>query len=79
LDNQLESYKALGYIDSYNSGVNHYNGLLEQYRRDLDNYDSKLTNYNNKVDEENVLIKKSGTRWYLIPIPLPGKSVRSKL
>jgi len=79
LDSRLESYQSLGYIDDYNNGVGSFNNLLETYKSDLDNYNLKLTNYNTKVDEMNVLIKKSGTRWYLIPIPLPGKSVKSKL
>jgi len=79
LDSQLERYKSLGYTDDYNNGVGDFNNLLETYKSDLDNYNLKLTNYNNKVDEVNVLIEKSSARWYLIPIPLPGKSVKSKL
>ncbi len=79
LKSELELYKTLGYIDSYNSEVDNFNNLLEQYKSDLYDYNLKLTNYNNKVDEENILIKKSSSRWYLIPIPLPGKSAKPKL
>ena len=79
LNNQLERYKSLGYIDDYNNGVGNFNNLLKTYKSDLTNYNLKLKNYNAKIDEVNILIKSSGTRWYLIPIPLPGKSVKSKL
>lgn len=78
-ESQLNSFKSLGYIDEYNAGVGDFNSLLNTYKQDLDTYDSKLTSYNAKVDEANTLIKKSGSRWYLIPIPLPSKNIKSKL
>lgn len=76
---QLDRYKYLGSIDEYNNGVNDFNYLLAVYKSDLNAYNNKLTSYNQKVDEVNTLIKKSGSRWYLIPIPLPGKTTKSEL
>lgn len=78
-ESQLNNYKSLGYTNKYNAGVDDFNYLLSTYKQDLDNYNSKLTSYNAKVDEVNTLIKKSGSRWYLIPMPLPGKTIKSKL
>jgi len=79
-ESQLNSYKSLGYIDEYNTGVDDFNYLLSIYKQDLDTYNSKLTSYNAKVDEVNALIKKSGSRWYIIPIPIPhGENLKGKL
>jgi len=78
-DNLLNSYKSFGNTEEYNNGVYEYNNLLQKYQLDLDNYKTKITAYNLKVDEVNALIKKSGTRWYLIPIPLPGNHYNSKI
>lgn len=77
-ENKLNRLKSLGYIDEYNAGVDNFNYLLSAYKRDLDNYNAKLTTYNTKVDEANTLIGKSGSRWYLIPIPFGG-GTKSKL
>ena len=77
-ENELNRLKALGYINQYNTGVDSFNFLLSTYKRDVDSYNAKLTAYNAKVDEANALIKKSGTRWYLIPIPFGG-GTKSKL
>ncbi len=78
-ENQLNTYKSLGDIEEYNNGVDEYNNLLQNYQSSLSNYKAKLTTYNLKIDEVNVLIKKSGTRWYLIPIPLPGRHYNTKI
>lgn len=77
-ENELHRLKSLGYIDEYNAGVDNFNYLLSAYKHDLDNYNAKLTAYNTKVDEANTLIGKSGSRWYLIPIPFGG-GTKSKL
>lgn len=78
-DIELEKYKSSGFIDEYNNGVSGFNALLNTYNKDLDDYNKMIKFYNNKVEEENLLIEKSGSRWYLIPIPLPSKSIRSKI
>jgi hypothetical protein len=75
----LNSLKNNGLINEYNAGVDDYNILLQKYKSNVDIYNGKLTEYNNQVDCVNELIKKSGSRWYLIPIPIPGKSTKSKL
>jgi len=77
-ERELDRLKTLGYISQYNAGVDGFNFLLSAYKRDVDTYNAKLTAYNAKVDEANALIKKSGTRWYLIPIPFGG-GTKSKL
>ena len=77
-ENELKNLKSLGYANEYNTKVGDFNYLLSAYKRDLDNYDTKLTSYNTKVNEANTLIGKSGTRWYLIPVPLGGGG-KSKL
>lgn len=77
-ESELNRLKSLGYIDEYNDGVDNFNSLLSAYKRDLDSYNAKLTVYNTKVDEANALIEKSGSRWYLIPIPFGG-GTKSKI
>jgi hypothetical protein len=78
-ESQLNIYKSLGDIEKYNNGVDEYNNLLQNYQSVLENYKIKLTSYNLKIDEVNALIKNSGTRWYLIPIPLPGKDYNPRI
>lgn len=68
----LNSQKAAGQIVLYNSGVDGYNSMLETYKADTNKYDAHLSAYNVKVDEYNKLVEHSGSRWWLIPIPMPG-------
>lgn len=77
-ESELNHLKTIGYTSQYNAGVDSFNFFLSAYKRDVDNYNAKLTAYNAKIDEANTLIKKSGTRWYLIPIPFGG-GTKSKL
>ena len=72
-ESDLDRYESLGYVNQYNSSVDVYNLTLSVYKSNVGTYNSKIETYNKKVDEANVLIEKSGSRWYLIPIPLPGK------
>lgn len=72
---QLDRYKAINDIYHYNLGVDSYNSLLGDYRLYLEQYNNALSIYNQKIDEGNELIKKTGTRWYVIPIPIPSKSI----
>jgi chromosome segregation ATPase len=76
---ELDRLKNDGLIDKYNLGVDNYNFLLQEYKSNVDVYKGKLTEYNSQIDRVNELIKKSGSRWYLIPIPIPGKSAKPKL
>lgn len=78
-ENKLTDLENRRLTTLYNSNVDSYNYLLEGYENDFDIYDEKIAKYNNKVNRFNELIKKSGSRWYLIPIPLPTKSIKSKL
>ncbi len=39
-------------------------------------YESLINKRNKAADEYNALVKSSGTRWYLIPIPLGGHSLK---
>lgn len=75
-ESQLDSYKAFGNTYQYNLGVDDYNNLLSQYKLDLERYNSALVIYNQKINEGNELIKKTGSRWYVIPVPRIGKSKR---
>lgn len=78
-DTKLESLKARGEIDSYNSGVADYNLKLTKFQADYSVYGAMIDEYNKKVDEVNTLIKKSGTRWYIIPLPSSRGSNLSKI
>lgn len=76
---ELDRYENTGMIDSYNTGVDSYNSLLDEYKSKVDVYNDKLIEYNRNIEQVNILIQKSSSRWYLIPIPLPGKSTKTKL
>jgi|CXWL01.1.fsa_nt_gi hypothetical protein len=41
-------------------------------------YQSNIDQYNKKVDEYNTLNEKSGSRWWLIPIPIGHGSINPK-
>jgi peptidoglycan hydrolase CwlO-like protein len=86
LEDFLDSYKHridLGekhLADTYNIKVYEFNNLLNQYNSQFSEYEENMDSYNLKVDEVNDLIKNSGTRWYIIPIPIPtGGSLRGKM
>jgi len=76
LEDSLINYKRridLGeeyLIDTYNIKVCEYNSLLNQYNSQLSKYTESTNFYNLKVDEANKLIKRSSTRWYIVPIPI---------
>ncbi len=72
---ELDRYKNANMIDKYNKEVSSYNLLLNKYNNKINIYDYKIKEYNQKIEEVNVLIKSSGSRWYLIPIPLPTKRI----
>ena len=75
----MDQYDAAGRISEYNANVDRYNALLASYNFDFTLYESKIASYNKVVNEANVLIEKSGSRWYLIPIPIGGtKSIPRK-
>lgn len=76
---ELDRLKNIRSIDRYNTGVDDYNFFLQEYKSNVDIYNGKLTKYNSQIDRVNELIKKSSSRWYLIPIPIPGKSAKPKL
>lgn len=76
---QLNDAKTRGLINQYNAGVDDINSLIDEYEKKVAIFNGKQNDYNRQVDQINVLIKKSGSRWYLIPIPLPGKSSRAKV
>ncbi|MCD6528386.1 hypothetical protein J7K44_01985, partial [bacterium] len=90
LNNQIEGLDALlsNYrqridrgetylIDFYNAKVDEYNNLLEKYNSEVNNYKAAIDEYNSKVEEINKLSKKVGTRYYIIPIPLPlGREIK---
>lgn len=75
---RLDELKASGSTDEYNEGVESFNSRLRSYKADVDLYNQKITNFNKQVGEINELIKKIGSRWYIIPIPIP-KSGRARL
>ena len=76
---QLNQYIGSGYTVGYISSISDYNRLVDIFKTDVNTYNKNSMFYNSKIDEVNALIKKSGTRWYLIPIPLSSKTVKSKL
>ena len=76
MEKQLDSYKASGMVQTYNNLVSIFNQSLDTYKFDLSMYKTKIDNYNAKVNEVNVLIEKSGKRYYIIPIPIPTKGLR---
>lgn len=76
---ELDRLKNDEMFDEYNLQVDNYNFLLKEYKSDVDSYNDKLIKYNQEVERSNELITKSSSRWYLIPIPIPGKSLKSKI
>jgi chromosome segregation ATPase len=79
LEKLKDNLKNNRLIDQYNSDVDNYNSLLNEYKSSFDKYEAKLSEYNTKVNRVNELVKKSSSRWYIIPIPLPSKSIKSTL
>ena len=77
LDTLLINYKqkidrgGTHLIDSYNAKVDEYNDLLDKYNSKLKDYKMGVYEYNSKVREVNKLSEETGTRWYIIPVPLP--------
>jgi len=51
-------------------------GLSEPY---YSQYKTKIDDYNKKADEYNKLAKDSGSRWWLLPIPMPGGKAKTNL
>jgi len=72
VETQLDTYESLGNIDEYNKLVYEFNDFLGQYTSVVNEYDAKISAYNTKVDEYNLLVEKTGSRFYLIPLPLPS-------
>jgi len=72
LEARMNQYESAGRITEYNANVDRYNSLLTSYNMDFTRYESRIAAYNNFVNETNVLIERSGSRWYLIPIPIGG-------
>ncbi|OGH74753.1 MAG: hypothetical protein A2748_02385 [Candidatus Wildermuthbacteria bacterium RIFCSPHIGHO2_01_FULL_45_20] len=70
---ELNRYESAGQVDEYNRLVGSYNLTLSIYKSNINTYNSKIGTYNAKVNEANALIEQSGSRWYLLPIPPPGK------
>lgn len=70
-EHELDYLKSQALIAEYNAGVREYNSLLRKYKASVDAYNSKLVEYNEQVSRCNELTKKSGSRWYIIPIPIP--------
>jgi len=69
-------YKNNEMREEYNSLVDDYNLKVKEYNENLAKYKSMLEEHNKKIKEVNVLIERSGKRWYLIPIPLPIKGIK---
>jgi hypothetical protein len=50
-----------------------WNVLRNKYNKLYTTYENILKSHNENVEEYNKLVKNSGTRWYVIPIPWGGK------
>ena len=63
--NASEQIKAEEFANSkiLETAVKEYNALQTEY-------ENRQKKYNEKVEEYNVLIKKTNTRWYVMPIPI---------
>ena len=79
LSEKMDFWNKNDMVEMYNSNVDKYNLYLTEYKYDLNNYNELIDEYNNEIEKLNELIKKSGSRWYIIPLPIGNKSTRSKL
>ena len=77
LEERMDALDAGGLIEQYNDLVDHHNELVGSYRNLVREYELETKSYNGKVGEANRLIRKSGKRWYLIPIPVPRRASRA--
>lgn len=59
-------------IYTYDNLVKKYNSELETYKNKMDNYDSIITEHNELARKYNELAKDAYSRWWLLPIPIPG-------
>jgi len=73
---ELEKEIKQGILDNYTSyqnKINIYNSNSNTYKQYQKEYDNSVTEYNQMVTKYNTLSKTAYSRWWLIPIPLPGK------
>lgn len=66
-----ESYNPFNYFDSETEEYNYY---VQKHNDIINEYKNSIETYNTKIDTVNELIAKSGSRWYLIPIPFMGNT-----
>ena len=73
IEKNMDAWEAQGLFDLHDDKVDEHNAMVLSYRRDVEAHTQEVDAYNGRVDEANRLIKKSSGRWYLIPIPIPGR------
>lgn len=56
----------------YSSLVDSYNNETQEYTKQLDTYNAMIDQHNEIVNKYNSLVKSAYSRWWLIPIPIPG-------
>ena len=56
----------------YSSLIDSYNNETPEYTKQLDTYNAMINQHNEIVNKYNSLAKSAYSRWWLIPIPMPG-------
>lgn len=74
-DNQKlsEIENRIEYLDATNNSFVKNMNLYGSSQLEYSQYSSRIDERNKLADEYNSLSKSSGSRWYLIPIPMPGR------
>lgn len=71
LQNELQNGVKTNYA-RYSSLVDSYNNETPEYTKQLDTYNAMINQHNEIVNKYNSLAKSAYSRWWLIPIPMPG-------
>lgn len=64
-------------LATYTSSVDEWNSRLPTLQQRAVVHDSLVDRYNSVVTERNRLASKAYTRWWLLPIPVPGSAARA--
>lgn len=61
-------------VDQFISLADQWNHVtLPAFRRGIAQYDSLISHYNTLVDEYNTVAEAAYSRWWIIPVPAPGR------
>jgi DNA repair exonuclease SbcCD ATPase subunit len=77
LGTQLEQGISTDF-NKYDRLIKKFNSDASEFENMIQEYDELIENYNEIVGKYNALASSAYRRWWLIPIPLPGKNIHIK-